>query len=473
MLRAERACSGGARSARSPSCCGDVTRDPAMLLFLSLADSDKEAPNENYARELMELFTLGNGYSETDIRQAARALTGFTVEVDRRRLPVASATTPSGTTPGSRRSSASAGASTWKDVLDLVLAHPAHAPFLVGKLWAYFVTEPPSRGDRARAWSRIYRAPGMQIKPVVRGDPRPPRRSTGTSTRPTWSSRPSSTSPATLRTAGLAHRRWTRPTWLLDSDGPAAVPPAVGRRLGLGAGVDVVELDARALRLRQPRSLRRRRCSAPRRGRSARRPLAAEAFEQALDAVGAPLDLGRAPAARSSHGRPLLRRHSPRAAAARPTARADMLQRALRHLAARRPRRPAALTDAALRPPRLRRLPPDHRGARDRWLGRPLTRRQVLDRRRSAPASTIYAATRRCRSRACSRRPSAEAPAAPDAPVLVSVFLPGGCDLLDTLPPMQRLRPLRRPAPGGSRCEAPPRARRDRPRRPPVARRRA
>ncbi len=60
-----------------PSLLRAVTTDPAMQLFLSLADSDKGAPNENYARELMELFTLGRGYSEHDIREAARALTGF------------------------------------------------------------------------------------------------------------------------------------------------------------------------------------------------------------------------------------------------------------------------------------------------------------------------------------------------------------------------------------------------------------
>ena len=65
-----------------PALLRAVTSDPAMLLFLSLADSDKEAPNENYARELMELFTLGRGYSERDIRQAARALTGFRVDWD-------------------------------------------------------------------------------------------------------------------------------------------------------------------------------------------------------------------------------------------------------------------------------------------------------------------------------------------------------------------------------------------------------
>src|SRR4051795_5318704 len=56
---------------------GHVASDPAMQLFLSLTDNDKDAPNENFARELMELFTLGSGYSERDIREAARALTGW------------------------------------------------------------------------------------------------------------------------------------------------------------------------------------------------------------------------------------------------------------------------------------------------------------------------------------------------------------------------------------------------------------
>src|SRR5918997_3128093 len=56
-----------------------VTRDPAMLLWLSGTDNTKWAPNENYARELMELFTLGagRGYTERDVREQARALTGF------------------------------------------------------------------------------------------------------------------------------------------------------------------------------------------------------------------------------------------------------------------------------------------------------------------------------------------------------------------------------------------------------------
>ncbi|NNM99858.1 MAG: DUF1800 domain-containing protein [Candidatus Eremiobacteraeota bacterium] len=57
-----------------------VSRDPAMLLYLDNARNNKAHPNENYARELMELFTLGLGaYTEEDVRQAARAWTGYEV----------------------------------------------------------------------------------------------------------------------------------------------------------------------------------------------------------------------------------------------------------------------------------------------------------------------------------------------------------------------------------------------------------
>lgn len=58
-----------------------VTIDPAMLLYLDLRTSTGEQPNENYARELLELFTLGEGnYSEADVQAAAAALTGWTLE---------------------------------------------------------------------------------------------------------------------------------------------------------------------------------------------------------------------------------------------------------------------------------------------------------------------------------------------------------------------------------------------------------
>ena len=60
-----------------------VTSDPAMLMWLNGASNNKYVPNENYAREMMELFTLGagNGYTQQDVEQQARALTGWTTDM--------------------------------------------------------------------------------------------------------------------------------------------------------------------------------------------------------------------------------------------------------------------------------------------------------------------------------------------------------------------------------------------------------
>ncbi|HEX3315775.1 MAG TPA: DUF1800 family protein, partial [Gemmataceae bacterium] len=63
---------------------GDISRDPAMLVWLDTIRSTRRQPNENYARELMELFTLGIGnYTETDIREAAKAFTGWRLDAGR------------------------------------------------------------------------------------------------------------------------------------------------------------------------------------------------------------------------------------------------------------------------------------------------------------------------------------------------------------------------------------------------------
>ena len=144
---------------------GAVTRDPAMQLFLSLADSTKDAPNENYARELMELFTLGGGYTERDIREAARALTGFRTtwrNGDLQRI----AFDPKLHDAGVKRIFGHRGRFGPDGVLDLVVAHPRHAPFLTRKLWDFFVTEPPDRATQ-RALVRVYRQSGHRIAPVA------------------------------------------------------------------------------------------------------------------------------------------------------------------------------------------------------------------------------------------------------------------------------------------------------------------
>ena len=145
-----------------------VTLDPAMQGFLSLVDSDKRHPNENFARELMELFTLGagNGYSERDVREAARALTGFTGNW-REGRPLSIRYEPDHHDDGVKRVLGRRGRLDWRDTLDACIAHGAHAPFLVAKLWDFFVSEPLDRDTRRRLVA-TYRDSRHRIAPVVR-----------------------------------------------------------------------------------------------------------------------------------------------------------------------------------------------------------------------------------------------------------------------------------------------------------------
>ena len=150
---------------RFPKLLRAVTRDEAMQLFLSLPDSQKDAPNENFARELLELFTLGKGYTERDVRETARALTGFRArwtdsgfggtyfdrdEHDR----------------GVKRILDKRGRFDWEDVLVLATRNPRHAPFLVEKLWSFFVSQPLDRATKA-GLVKTYRSRKLAVKPVV------------------------------------------------------------------------------------------------------------------------------------------------------------------------------------------------------------------------------------------------------------------------------------------------------------------
>ena len=109
-VKSARSCSGQLRpsasraAATSRALVKAMLRDPALIVWLDGQRNTRQAPNENLARELMELFTLGIGaYTEDDIKAGARALTGWAVDrADRGRGLVAR----TATTPGPRRSSA-------------------------------------------------------------------------------------------------------------------------------------------------------------------------------------------------------------------------------------------------------------------------------------------------------------------------------------------------------------------------------
>ncbi|MFV2067255.1 MAG: DUF1800 family protein [Pirellulales bacterium] len=106
-----------------------VVKHPAMLIWLDAEANRKEHPNENLARELMELFTLGVGnYTETDVKEAARALTGWTVSRGRFRFVEAYHDDDEKSILGH------AGAYTGDDLFDLLLDHPAVATRLAWRL---------------------------------------------------------------------------------------------------------------------------------------------------------------------------------------------------------------------------------------------------------------------------------------------------------------------------------------------------
>ncbi|HUR78918.1 MAG TPA: DUF1800 domain-containing protein [Acidimicrobiales bacterium] len=123
----------------------DVTLDPAMMEWLDGARNSIPAPNENYARELLELFTLGKFpqvYSETDVREAARVLTGWTTDTGFRRV----AFNPAGHDNGAKTvlgtTIGDGGSAEYQRLLDVALAQPVSPRFIAAKLVANFAYAP-------------------------------------------------------------------------------------------------------------------------------------------------------------------------------------------------------------------------------------------------------------------------------------------------------------------------------------------
>lgn len=152
----------------------DVTVDRAMLIWLSGIHNRRNAINENYGRELMELFTLGadrGAYTETDVREIARALSGWRADwqdpdgfvnfrFDPNRFDSATKSLWAGT-PHAR-----SGNFNWSDACTLVVENPYHRSFFVLKLWSYFIPSPPDAATQA-ALEALYVSSGRSIRAVV------------------------------------------------------------------------------------------------------------------------------------------------------------------------------------------------------------------------------------------------------------------------------------------------------------------
>jgi hypothetical protein len=146
----------------------EVTRDPAMLMWLSGTSNNRYSPNENYAREVMELFTLGadNGYGQRDVHQQARALTGFTNDWSQERGPTNFRFEPELHDAGVKTIFGQRGRFNYLDSCRLCVTHRTHPSFMVTKLWNYFVAD-PIPGSALRGLERVYVRSGFEVRPLL------------------------------------------------------------------------------------------------------------------------------------------------------------------------------------------------------------------------------------------------------------------------------------------------------------------
>ncbi|HTA14653.1 MAG TPA: DUF1800 domain-containing protein, partial [Solirubrobacteraceae bacterium] len=146
-----------------------VTTNPAMLLFLNGTSNSKGDPNENYAREMMELFSLGadrGAYTEDDVREMARALTGWRNDWSAELGSYNFRFDPKYHDGGQKTVFGQTGNWNYEDAVRLCVSHPLHASFFVTKLWGYFIPSQPSEATLA-SLQGVYVSSGYSIRAVV------------------------------------------------------------------------------------------------------------------------------------------------------------------------------------------------------------------------------------------------------------------------------------------------------------------
>ena len=140
-----------------------VARDPAMIRYLNNQQNRKFSPNENFARELMELFTIGRGnYTETDVKEAARAFTGWSGNlkgeyVFRRRVHDEGTKTFMGKT----------GNFNGEDIIDILLEQEETARFICRKVYRHFVNDEADE-QRVTELAGGFRSSGYNIEKLLR-----------------------------------------------------------------------------------------------------------------------------------------------------------------------------------------------------------------------------------------------------------------------------------------------------------------
>lgn len=148
---------------RAPDLTKAVSRSPAMIVYLDLQQSRKTAPNENFARELFELFTLGEGnYSEADIKEAARAFTGYRQVLGNAQVLPRQADT------GVKSIFGRQGRFNGDDVIDLAYAQPAAETFLPSELVRFYLSESALPAEYLAPLGRNWRATRFDLRHLAR-----------------------------------------------------------------------------------------------------------------------------------------------------------------------------------------------------------------------------------------------------------------------------------------------------------------
>lgn len=139
-----------------------ISKDPAMLIWLDGATNRKGKPNENYARELMELFSMGIGnYTEDDVREAARALTGWSLDRNRRAI-----FRPDQHDDGVKTFLGRTGNFGLEEIVDIIVQQPATAWYISHRLFAFFAYPDPEP-TTLQPLVDAYFASGYSIKAMV------------------------------------------------------------------------------------------------------------------------------------------------------------------------------------------------------------------------------------------------------------------------------------------------------------------
>ena len=157
-----------------PTMLVELSRDPAMIIWLDNDTNRKDAPKENYGRELLELFSMGVGnYTEDDVKTCTRAFTGWTIANFIPRYPW-------GAFPlefeyraddhddGEKEFLGETGRFNGEDIIGIIVRQPATARFIASKLYNFFVSDDPPTEEAIQTLSDTYLRTGYDIRAVMR-----------------------------------------------------------------------------------------------------------------------------------------------------------------------------------------------------------------------------------------------------------------------------------------------------------------